>query len=265
MVFWIITFICVGIVGGFCAGLFGIGGGVIMVPCLAVIFRWMGMPKESIMHMAIATSLAAVVFNAASSSITHWRRHNIEWRPAAWTMVGIIIGSVVGPQISKLLPSSFLAYIFGVLEMLIAIYIVFRRDKLITDPRVMQNRITPFVAGVLIAIISSILGIAGGSFLVPLFIAMHLGARKAIGTSAVCGLILTIFASASYLFSMPNHLDLPYSEGYVNLPAWISIACASVVAAPFGAMLTGAMPVTLLKRLFAALLFLVGLSMVIFN
>jgi len=265
MVAWVIVFVCIGILGGLCAGLFGIGGGVIMVPCLYVIFKYMGMPHNALMHMSIATSLAAVIFNAASSSITHWRRNNIDWQHAGWTMIGIVIGAVIGPQISKHLPSGFLAYIFGVLEMLIAVYIVFRRDRLVTNANQSPARLTPFIAGVFIAIISSILGIAGGTFLVPLFIALHLGARRAIGTSAACGLILTIFASASYLFSMPNNLNLPYSEGYVNLPAWISIAIASVIAAPFGAILATSLPVILLKRLFAALLFVVGLSMIIFT
>ncbi|MCI5053183.1 MAG: sulfite exporter TauE/SafE family protein [Simkaniaceae bacterium] len=260
---WILAFILIGICAGLCSGLFGFGGGIVTVPALLVIFTWMGMPANSIMHIAIATSLSSMIFNTASATYKHSTHGSVLWRLLIPMGFGIIIGAIIGPQIAKLLSSHVLKIIFGFLEIIIGGLLFFSRAHIVSNFTTLPTKTPLFLLGFFNSLISSLIGIAGGLFVVPFLIAYKIPLQKAIGTSAASGLIITIVGTLAYLFSIQKGGFSEGLGGYIYLPAFLTLSITSLIVAPVGVYLAHKLPVILIKRVLSVIIVLIGLSMVI--
>ncbi len=260
---FILLYIFGGIAAGFCAGLLGLGGGLIVVPFLAVVLSKAGFPKESIMHVAIATSLMIVVFTSLSSAIAHSRKGGISFSIFWWLLPGLLLGAIVGANFSNLLPSSALRIIFGTFVLIMSYNMLL--DKPLV--KVKQRKLPPnwklSIAGIFISGASNMLGVGGGSLLVPFLNYYNLSMKNAVATSALCGfpVALTGVISLAYLGS-GEEVDVIYgATGYLYWPAFLAMVIPSVIMAPCGVKVAHALKANILKRIFAIFLFLIGLDM----
>jgi uncharacterized membrane protein YfcA len=250
-------FLAIGSVVGFIAGLLGIGGGMTMIPLLTLIFSHQHFPPEHILHIAVATSLATIVFTSISSVRTHHAHDAVVW-PIFWKLApGILAGSLLGPQLVSGLSTAALAGVF-------AAFATFTATRLLRTPKPKPTRKLPeapgmFVIGAAIGGLSSVVG-AGGAFIsVPFMTACNVRIHNAVATSAALGLPIAAAGTLGYLIAGSRQTGLPpYTLGYVNLPALFAIASASMLAAPAGARMAHRWPVGRLRRAFAALMYAIA-------
>lgn len=246
---------------GTTAGLLGLGGGAIIVPALYIIFTQQGMPSELIMHMAIATSLATIIFTSIASIHAHHQHNAVQWplvmRLTPWIMLGVLAGTLLADKLS----SDLLRIIFGLFEILVALQMLF---SLIPHASIKQQISTTLVcsAGVVTGVISALMGIGGGSVMVPFLSWLGMNIRHAVATSAACGLPIALFATISFMLLADDQTQTG-ALGYIYLPALFGILITSLLFAQLGAKLAHRLPVQLLKRVFAILLLLIGVKMVL--
>lgn len=258
----IIGFILIGLAAGILAGLLGIGGGIVTVPCLILTFHYLQVPPNLLMHLAIGTSLAAMIFNALSSSLSHYRKKGVIFSVVKPMAVGIIGGSFVGAFIAKLLPSSFLQIFFGVFECLLGLRFLLPEKK-IKKTRSMPNFFGFTGIALAVSTLSTMLGIGGGLINVPILTHYHVPLKKAIGTSAALSFLISLMGAIFFLTMGLTGINYPYTFGFIYLPAFVVISIVSFFAAPWGVKLAHVLPTDILRRVFAVVLILAGLSMII--
>ena len=250
-----------GLAAGLIAGLFGIGGGVIIVPTLAFLFTALGYGEVS-MHMAVGCSLATIVATSIRSAQAHHKRGAVDmavvrsWAP--WIMLGGIAGAVLAGQ----LPGEALRGVFGVITLLVAAQFFFGRPdfQLATDlPGAPLKQVIASGLGGL----SAIMGIGGGVFGVTLMTLCGRSVHQAIGTAAAFGAAIGFPAALTYIatgFGLPDRP--PLSLGYLNGPAIMIIALLTTTMAPVGARLAHSMDGQRLKQIFAIVLALLAVRMI---
>lgn len=258
----VIIYLLLGAFAGLVAGLLGVGGGLIIVPVLVFIFTGQEMANHLIVHLAVGTSLATIVFTSISSVRAHHQHGAVLW-PAFWQLTpGIVIGAWLGALFADVLASDQLRRFFGVFELLVAIQMTFNVKP--RPHRQLPGRAGMVGAGSVIGAISAIVGIGGGTMTVPFLVWCNIAMRKAVATSSACGLPIAIAGATGFIVTGWNAVDLPvYSSGYVYWPAFIGIVIASVLSAPLGARLAHRLPAAQLKRIFAVLLYILGLRMLL--
>ncbi|MGL5291028.1 MAG: sulfite exporter TauE/SafE family protein [Vibrionaceae bacterium] len=264
MSLWIITsYLGLGAVVGLLAGLLGIGGGILVVPALAIILPQAGISHALVMPLALATSLASIVFTSLSSSYSHYRLGNLDWLTLKRLLPGVLCGAVFGSFLANLLPKEQLAAIFGVIVLLLALQMTL--SLRFTNNRPLPSWPACSAVGAVIGVVASLAGIGGGSLTVPYLNYHGATMRKAIGTSSLCGMFLAFFAMSGFIaFGLKSDLQLPkFSVGYVYLPALVGIVSTSMITTRIGAKLASHLPTTTIKRLFALFLFAVGLRMLL--
>ena len=260
---WIqlLFFIAIGIAAGFLAGLFGLGGGIIVVPALVFMYTHVDIPDHVRMQFAEGTSLAVTVCTALSAMIAHYRRGSVLWvvfrRMVPCMMIGVVAGAVSAHYIH----SQWLMILFGLFLLFVALRMMLKRsvDDAETMPEVPFRVVGPAGGG--IGFVSGLLGIGGGSMSVPFLHACSVSMRRAVGTSASMTLPIAVVGALTYMFMGSGVKDAAWSTGYVYWPAVISIAPLSVCCAPLGAALSHRLPERMLRRLFACLLVIVGIKM----
>ncbi len=252
----------VGIIAGFIGGMLGLSGGVITVPCLVLLFHFIDFPQGYIVHTAIGTSLAAMVFNGIASTWAHSRVKGVQWSIVLNMFPGIILGCLLGSFVANFLSGILLQIIFGLFLSLLGAYLVLykRKKKKVHRP---EKAVYTWL-GLGIGSMASLLGIGGGAFTVPLLISYRYPVKEAVGTSAAVGLCITFLAAIAYLYFGMNKLKYPFSFGYIYLPAFALIGVGAVVFAPLGARIAHRIKGSLLRRIFAGTLIIVGILM-IFN
>lgn len=257
-----------GALAGLGAGLFGIGGGAIMVPALFFAFTYLGFDPSTLMHMAVATSSAVIIINAIRSVRAHDGHGNVDWdllwpKPAwnsyaVWIGIGAFTASLlIAPQLS----GQHLTLLFAVLAFLIALQFIFGRPNFIFRSSVPGGAARP-VVGSTIGILSALIGIGGGSLTVPLMSLCSVPIHRAIGTASGFGLAIGGPATLGYIISGWHAAGrAPYSLGYVNIPAFIFLTLAAFLCVPLGAKLATSLPQARLKRIFGICLLLVALNL----
>lgn len=249
-----------GAIAGTLAGLLGIGGGIIIVPVLALVFSHQGVAPAVIMHVAIGTSLATIVTTSLSSIRAHQRRQAIDWRVFRMITPGVLLGGVLGALIARQLDSETLRLVFGVFMILVATQMAVSRAP--PAHRQLPGAAGTGVAGVLIGTVASLMGVGGGSMSVPFLAWCNMEVRRAVATSAAIGLPIAVSGTTSFVYTGWAVENLPpWSVGYINLPAWLGIVIASTLFAPAGAALAHRIPPVLLKRIFALFLYLLAVRM----
>ena len=256
----LLIYLLVGAIAGLLAGLFGIGGGVIVVPALVFAFTLQGIDPNLVMHMAVATSLANIVFTALTAIYTHQKKQAIVWSLAKPVALGMLLGAFIGVNTAIALPSHILQAIFGVF----VIYLGGKMLLLTQRPASKQlpNKVVMTITGTLIGWASALFGIGGGNLLVAWLVNRGVLIKQAVATAAACGLAIGLVGATTNIILGQNIDNLPsYALGYVYLPALLGILLTSAISAHFGARLAHKMPAQWLQFMFAVLLILVGIRM----
>ena len=263
----ILIYILLGACTGLLAGMFGIGGGSILVPSLIFIFYGMGFESSIIVLMAIGTSLASIFFSAVSSALSHHNKKSVEWPIVTPISIGMILGAIVGAGYAATLSNENLKWIITIFLIVIGIEMIagftqtlVKKDKGLFS---LSKSIIP-AHGTWIGFLSSIIGIGGGSFTTPLMVAAGYNIRKGIGTAAACGVPIAAAGAIGYMyFGQTADVNLPAgSFGYVFWPAVISISLTSIFTAKLGANISHSISEKALKVSFGIFLILVGILVV---
>jgi uncharacterized membrane protein YfcA len=258
----IILYLGLGVFAGLVAGLFGVGGGLVIVPALTFLFQSYGIADSSYVHLAIGTSLATIVVTSLSSMRAHHRHGAVQWDVFRQLTPGIVVGALVGAVVANFLPTATLRIVFAVFELAVAVQIGF---NLMASPH--RRLPAPKAMGAVgagVGLVSSVVGIGGGTMTVPFLVWCNVSIRKAVATSSACGLPISIAGATGFVFTGWGEPTLPPgSTGYLYWPAFAGIAAASVVFAPLGARLAHTLPVAVLQRVFAVFLAILGLRMLI--
>lgn len=257
-----IVYLLAGAVAGTLAGLLGIGGGLIIVPMLTFCFVAQGIPHEHILHMALGTSLASIIFTSISSLRAHHSRGAVFWPAVLRITPGILIGTFFGSWVAAQLSTNFLKIFFGVFLIYVATQMLLGIKP--KAARELPGHTGMFGAGGIIGIFSSLVGIGGGTLSVPFLVFHNTAMHQAIGTSAAIGLPIAIAGAAGYFFNGIGIEGLPTgSVGFIHLTGLAGIVAASIFTAPLGARLAHSLPVDKLKKIFAILLYAVGFRMLL--
>ena len=246
--------LAIGCIVGFLAGLLGVGGAMTMIPVLTAIFTRENFPPDHVVHIAVATSLATIMFTSLSSMRAHARRGAVLWHVVWGLAPGIVAGSLIGPQIVAGMSSAVVATLFAAFTGAAAVQILWNRQPKAT--RELPGRAGLFGVGGAIGIVSSMVG-AGGAFMsVPFMMWCNVRVHNAVATSAAIGFPISAAGTLGYVVAGLRQSDMPpFTFGYVNLPALAGIVVASMATAPLGARLAHRWPVARLRRAFAYLMF----------
>lgn len=249
----------IGIIAGFVSGLLGIGGGLIVVPMLALTFALSGFPHAKIMHVAAGTSLAIMIVTSIAAVIAHHRLNHVLWPIVKKLLPGILVGVVVGALLANQLSTRWLQLLFGVFLLLISIKMFILSTPKPT--RRMPGKMISAIMSFLIGVKSGLLGLGGGAIIIPFLSYCNVPMRQASGTSITCTLPIAIVGTISFIILGWRINPMPHSFGYVYWPAFLSVSVMSVIFAPIGASINGKVNIDWLKRIFAIFLFFISLNL----
>lgn len=246
---------------GFLAGMLGVGGGIVVVPALFQVLGAFDVPLDLRMHIAVGTSLGSIVPTSIISLRAHNKRGAVDWplfrQWGPWVAFGVILGSIIASDVR----GATLTLIFAIMSMIVALYLALGRpdfhltDKLPGTP--IRQAICLFIGGV-----SAMMGIGGGSLSVPAMTLCSYPIRRAVGTASALGLIIAVPGTLTFMVTGFSEGGLPpASVGYVNLIAVLALVPSSLVFAPIGAKVAHTIPQIILRRCFAAFLFVTSLRM----
>lgn len=257
-----LTLMLIGAITGIMAGLFGIGGGLIVVPALAFWLPYKGIPVDQALHVAIATSLASITVTAAASAWAHYRRGAVDVHALVWLVPGLLLGSGGGAFVVMLIPAAALT-VFVAAFCLFAAWQVWRPRAVEPQARVALAPGTLLPAGLGIGAVSAAVGIGGGSLTVPLLYRLGAGMREAIATSAAAGIPIALAGTLSYMSAPTPHALSAWAAGLVDFKLALAIGSLSVLTAPIGAALAHRLPIPKLKRAFAGWLLVVAIALIL--
>jgi len=255
---FIASLLLLGAVTGFAAGLLGIGGGMLLVPFITLLLSWQGLADELVVHAAIATSMASILFTSLSSVISHHRKGAVKWNLVAQFTPGIVAGGLIaGGAIFAMLKTGWLALLFAVFVGYSALQML--RNKKPKPARQMPGAVGTGAAGAGIGFLSGLVGAGGGFVSVPFMAWCNVPLHNAVATSAALGFPIALANTIGYVVSGMQQHDLPPGMlGYIYWPALLLLVAMSVITAPFGAATAHKLPVATLKRIFAWLLFVLA-------
>lgn len=254
----ILIYFLVGAVVGLIGGMLGLGGGLISVPILYALFTWQQFPADMIMHITVATSLATVITVAIVSTYSHHKRQAVLWQIVGQLTPGIVVGASLGVWFFYHLSSEFLRICFAIFEILIAIQVGL---NLIPKQTHSPKPIIMALMGLVIGMVSVLVGIGGGTMTIPLLLYYQFNMRHAVATSSACGLPIALVGTSLMIISGWGYTGLPHTLGFVYLPATLTMMLSILVTAPMGAKIAHQLPVKALKRVFAILLLVIGIRM----
>ncbi|MDL2358083.1 MAG: sulfite exporter TauE/SafE family protein [Pseudomonadota bacterium] len=256
----VLALCAMGIFGGFAAGLLGIGGGMILVPFMTMIFAALQFPPQLVVHMAIATCLATILFTSISSVRAHHLQGAVRWDIVGLLTPGILAGSWLGPWIGKQMNSTVLALFFG-------LFVAVAATQMLVDTKPAGRRGLPgkggmFAAGGVVGVLAGLVGAGGGFVSIPFMSWCNVRIHSAVATSAALGFPIALAGTLSNIYFGWGEAALPaHSLGFIYLPALAVIASASVIMAPLGARTAHRWPVQRLRRVFALILYALALYM----
>lgn len=274
MSFFLAFYLLTGIIAGFLAGLFGIGGGLIIVPLFILALGFIPETSEFAVHVAVGSSLTVICFTAAASAWQHWRQNEVEWADVLWLTPALIGGAALGAFVADRLGGDALSMAIGVFAVLTAFQMSLGLQPR-TPTHISGRYMLP--AGVMIGAASTLFGSGGGSLTLPFLHWMGRGMHKAIGTSSVCALPIAITGAFTFALTgqdnpivLPTVVEnlgywpsfMPQITGYIYWPAVLPVVLMGMPAARLGAITAQRLPATLLLRAFVSYLILVGLFLI---
>ena len=257
---WILLYMVLGALVGFMAGLLGVGGGGILVPLLVSIFTYQGMSADSVVHLALATSLTCMIISSTASIRAHASRRAVVWHVVGGMTPGIIFGAFLATQVAANVNSACIALFFALFMALVA-----GQMFLNWQPKPSQKPISfrgLIVAGVGIGSVSALAAVGGGFLTVAYLSYKNVAMKKAIGTSAAIGFPIAITGTVGYMMSgWSKTLNDPYTLGFIYIPAFLAISITSFIAAPYGARCSHSLPEVYLKKIFAVISLVLSIKM----
>ncbi|WGE64817.1 sulfite exporter TauE/SafE family protein [Actinobacillus equuli subsp. equuli] len=251
--------LALGTIVGFLAGLFGIGGGLIIVPSLVYLLPMAGVTPENLMSAALGTSFSTIVITAFSSAQRHHKLGNVDIQVSKYFIPALMTSVFLAGLVISNLDAKLMSKIFAIMVLYLAARMLFSLKKTPQiKPLTTQSTI---IAGGVIGMLSSMAGIAGGAFIVPFLNSRGFEMKRAIGTSSFCGAFLGLSGTISFIVSGWN-VEMPdYSLGYVYLPALFGITLTSYFTSKLGANAANVLPVAILKKAFAVMLVAIAVNM----
>lgn len=257
----IFYFLLLGSFVGVVSGLFGIGGGGIIVPILTTIFLSHGIDERNVVHMALGTSMAIIIITSISSIKAQQKKKAIVWNIVKMMVPGILIGTFLTTFIASKLDSFYLSIIFGIFMFYSSIQ-MFIGKKPKPESKVFSSK-THFFSGGIIGGLSSLVSIGGGILSVPYLLMQNINIRNAIATSSAIGFPIALSGTLGYIVNGWSNTSMQtLTLGYVNLAAFACVAVASFATAPIGVMLVHKINVDLMKKLFSILPFVLSVKMI---
>lgn len=248
-------------VSGFVAGLFGVGGGIVMVPTLFWVFGHYGVEKELSMAMAVSTSLAVIVPTAISSSYSHYKLGSLDKRLSLSFLLPIVIGVFVGGHFIVEVKSQVLFFVFAILTLVVSIVLLLPKKHSLRIP---ESRSVKATLGFSLGCSSVIAGVGGGAIGAPILMAMGRGSHVAVGTAASFGVMISIPGVIFILVLGQTPVGSPMGTlSLVNVPAFFALSLTSVFVAPLGARMAHRLSAIVLRRCLCVILILVGIKMLI--
>jgi len=257
---WWALYPLMGLVAGFFAGLLGIGGGLILVSLMVFAFNAQGFPADRVMHLALGTSLATIVFTSIKSILAHHRHGAVRWDIVRHSAAGLVLGTLAGSAVADALRSRALAVVFTA-------FVVYSAVNMMLDIRPRPDRRLPGPAGLqigagLVGLASALVGAGGGFISIPLMSFCNVPMRQCVATSAALGLPIAVSGTLGFLIGGWGKDQLPaLSLGYVYLPALVGIVAGTFITVPVGARLAHSIPVPRLKKVFAVILSIMAVKM----
>jgi len=257
---WLLAYVILGVVTGFLAGLFGIGGGAVMVPVLTIMFVAQGFSDNVVVHLALGTSMATIIPTSIASLRAHHQHGAVLWPAVRGLAPGIVTGTFAATFLAAILSPRPLAIFFSCFMAFVAAQMILNRKP--SPSRDLPGLVGLSAVGAGIGGVSALVAIGGGTMTVPFLTWCNVRIQTAIGTSAAVGLPIALAGAMGYLFNGWGAAELPvYTLGFIYWPAVIAMALASLFFAPMGAGLAHRLPVATLKKLFAALVIVLALQM----
>ncbi len=258
MPLWLL-FVLVGAAGGFTAGLFGVGGGLVIVPTLY--YLWSHDPElgPHAMHFAVATSLACIVVTSVTSSWTHWRARRLSFERLPWLAVAVSVGSVSAVWLTNWISSEWLKLGFGLFALGTCVSLLRPRNHSAAKPVPAPRELLG--VGTFIGHVSTLLGVSGGAMTVPYLVLRGVDVRQAVVISSAIAIPISLIGTAGMGLSGPHTL---HTWGYVHVPAFMGISAVSMLFANWGAQVSQTMDKRRLQWTFAAFLSAVALHMLVF-
>ncbi len=253
----VLVCLLLGAVAGVLAGLFGIGGGLVIVPVLAVLFKAWSFPEQSLLLMAVATSLASIIPTSLASVRAHHRLGVVVWARASRLTPGIVLGTGLGAILAENMPVAGLRWVLAGFLGYVSCQLAWQRQPVRNCLH--PSRVHDYGMATLIGLLSAVVGIGGGTLTVPYLLRGGLAIPQAVAVSSACGLPIALTGTLSYAALGWSAPGLPeWSLGYVFLPAWLGLALGATTTAPLGAKWAHRLPAQQLKRYFSVLLFLMA-------
>lgn len=241
------------------AGLFGVGGGLIIVPILYAVFLAQGYDPSYIMHMALGTSLATIIVTSISSVSAHHKKGAVLWQVVKNLAPGLVVGSFLGAGVADILPSHILQLVIALFAFWVATKMLKGAKAAVDESKQLPSKSAQVGAGMGIGVASAIFGIGGGSLTVPYLNRYGVVMQKAVATSAACGFPIAIAGALGFIwFGSQQHEPIKDAIGYVHIYAFIGISVMSFMTAKLGAKVAHHLSPVKLKKCFAGLLMTVG-------
>ena len=257
ILFFLLIMSVTAIFAGFFAGFFGIGGGIITVPCLFYIFGAAGIDKSFIMHLAVGTSFAIIVPTAMMSVFTHYKHKAVDFGIVKTYGIFVVLGVVIGTFFAASMHTKSLVLFFSIIIYLLALNLIFLKDK--TKIKLKFNLLQRTALGFIVGFISSLMGIGGAIMNVPILKFVGYSINKAIGSAASIGFLISIFGCLGFLVSgILIKTDLPFSTGFINIPAFLVFIPITIIMARVGAITVHKMKREIIAKLFGFFLIIIA-------
>lgn len=259
---WLFAYLALGVFVGFFAGLFGIGGGLVMVPVLSFLFDAQHLSAQNNLHLSLGTAMAAILFSSAYSARTHHAHGAVNLHIVRTMTPGLLLGTALGTLFASNVPTMYLAMFFSM-------FVYFAAAQMLLDlkpkaTRQLPERLGMTLTGTIIGAVSSLVSIGGGTLSVPFMLYHNIPLKHAIGTSAALGLPIAIGGTIGYVVTGLSLNTLPANTlGFVYLPAVLLLAIGSLLTTPLGAKATHRLPLKILRRGFALLLLVLATKMLL--
>jgi uncharacterized membrane protein YfcA len=255
--FFLLIMSLTAIVAGFFAGFFGIGGGIITVPCLFYIFGAIGIDKSFIMHLAVGTSFAIIVPTAIMSVFTHYKHKAVDFGVIRTYGIFVVTGVIIGSFFAASMQTKSLVLFFSIIIYLLALNLIFLKDK--TKIKLKFNLLQRTVLGFIVGFVSSLMGIGGAIMNVPILKFVGYTINKAIGSAASIGFLISIFGSLGFLISgLLIKTDIPLSAGFINIPAFLIFIPITIIMAKVGATAVHKIKRQIIAKLFGFFLLIIA-------
>ena len=247
-------------VAGFMAGLLGVGGGIIIVPALYYAFTVLDFDIATRMHLSVGTSLAIIIPTSIISTKTHMEYDAVDFKLIKSFGIFILFGVIGGTFLAVNLKTPAFVLFFSIMAFIVGLFFIFFREQLLKNPKMISDS-AKNISGIIIGFISVLLGIGGGSLMVPFMRTFGYDIRRSIGTAAGVGFLIAVFGTITMITGgkIVDNINTPYSFGYVNLLGFLVFVPVTMIMARIGAKAVYKIDKNILSKIFGIFLIIVSI------